>query len=71
MSHAGGPLPSQDALPGAATASAQATQPPAIWLSAALVQVSLPASASGLTVYTQVLDPASCRATPVVAQLLY
>ena len=33
--------------------------------------VSLPASASGLTVYTQVLDPASCRATPVVAQLLY
>ena len=30
VSHAGGPLPSQDALPGAATASAQATQPPAI-----------------------------------------
>lgn len=33
--------------------------------------VSIPASAAGLTVYTQVLDPTSCRSTPVVMQLLY
>jgi hypothetical protein len=33
--------------------------------------LSVPSSAAGFTVYTQVLDPATCRSTAPLMQLLY